>query len=236
MMMRPRRAIVRADAGLSGLERVLQRHGFYHVAGVDEAGRGACAGPLVAAAVILPPGGAGEIAGLTDSKLLTQAARERIYVDIRRLALAYCVVAAPAAQVDALGVQVANVQALRRAVAGLSVPVDYVLCDGFAVDGLGCSSLAVWKGDQVSACVAAASVLAKVERDRIMTELDARYPRYEFARHKGYVTAMHTAALAKHGPCVEHRLRYANVAASLGNATSFRNSSDERESVLAGGA
>lgn len=207
---------MRRESGIYALERALQRRGFRHVAGADEAGRGACAGPLVAAAVVLPEGQRGEVDGLADSKLLTPAARERVYEAIVARALAYAVVVIPAEEVDARGLQTCNVIALRRALASLSTRPDYVLTDGFGVDGLGVPGLAVWKGDRVAACVAAASVLAKVTRDRIMVELDARYPGYGFAEHKGYVTAEHSAALARFGPCAEHRFSYINVAMASG--------------------
>lgn len=217
-MLTPPRTVVRRDGGIYALERALRRRGFRHVAGADEAGRGACAGPLVAAAAILPAGRAGEIDGLTDSKLLTPAARERIYDQVVARALAYAVVVVPAHEVDARGLHVCNLAAMRRAMATLSTLPDYVLTDGFGVDGLGVPGLAVWKGDQVAACVAAASVLAKVTRDRIMVELDGRFPGYGFAEHKGYVTAEHNSALERRGPCVEHRFSYANVAAVAGRA------------------
>src|SRR5690606_1982561 len=219
------------------LERALRRRGFTHVAGADEAGRGACAGPLVAAAVLLPPGRRGEIDELTDSKLLTPAARERVYEQVVARALGYAVVVVPPAEVDQRGLHVCNVAALRRALAGLPIRPDYVLTDGFPVDGLDRPGLgvwkgdqvgagvgaggfvvdgrdgrggAVWKGDEVAAWVAAASVLAKVTRDRLMVELGEQYPEYGFADHKGYVTPEHSAALARYGPCPAHRLSYAN--------------------------
>jgi ribonuclease HII len=212
----PRGATVRRDAGLYGYERALRRHGVEVIAGVDEAGRGACAGPLVAGAAILPPGKAGIIPGLADSKLLTEKARERAYAQIVRRAVAWSVVVVSHDDCDRLGMHVANVEALRRAVAKLSVPPEYVLTDGFPVDGLGVPGLAVWKGDRVAACIAAASVLAKVTRDRIMTELDAEYPAYDFKTHKGYVTDVHSAALADHGPCPVHRMRFVNVRRAAG--------------------
>jgi ribonuclease HII len=196
------------------MERALQRRGFRHVAGADEAGRGACAGPLVAAAVILPHGRRGEIDGLNDSKLLTPLARERIYGEVVARALAYSVVIIPPGDIDRLGLHVCNVAAMRRALASLAEQPHYVLTDGFRVDGLGVPGLAVWKGDQVAACVAAASVLAKVTRDRIMRELSDSWPQYGFSEHKGYVTPEHAAALLTHGPCSEHRMSYANVVAA----------------------
>lgn len=211
-MLPPPRTIVRTEGGLYALERALRRRGFAQVAGADEAGRGACAGPLVAAAVVLPPGRRGEIDELTDSKLLTPAARERVYTQVLARASAHTVVVIPPGEVDTRGLQVCNLAALRRALAGLAVRPDYVLTDGFPVDGLDVPGLAVWKGDQVAACVAAASVVAKVTRDRIMVELDGEFPTYGFAEHKGYTTPEHSAALERHGPCPIHRFSYANVA------------------------
>ncbi len=212
----PRGATVRRDAGIYGYERALRRHGFEPVAGVDEAGRGACAGPLVAGAAILPAGKAGVVPGLADSKLLTAAARERCYDQVVRRALAWSVVVIPHDECDRLGMHVANVQALRQAVAKLDLPASYVLTDGFPVDGLGVPGLAVWKGDRVAACVAAASVLAKVTRDRIMLDLDEQWPAYDFKTHKGYITATHTAALEEHGPSPIHRMRFVNVRRAAG--------------------
>jgi ribonuclease HII len=209
------RTVVRREAGIFALERALQRRGFAVVAGADEAGRGACAGPLVVAAAILPPGRRGEVPGLADSKLLSPAARERVYDEVVARALAFAVVVIPPTEVDRDGLQVCNLAGMRRALAALATPPDYVLTDGFAVAGLGAPGLAVWKGDRVAACVAAASVVAKVTRDRIMVELDQKYPGYGFAEHKGYSTDEHAAALAEHGPCPEHRFSYVNVAAAM---------------------
>jgi ribonuclease HII len=207
----PRGLTVRRDAGLYGYERALRRHGLDPIAGVDEAGRGACAGPLVAAAAILPAGDRGVVPGLADSKLLTERARERCYDQVVRRALAWSVVIIEPEECDRLGMHVANVEALRRALARLEVRPSYVLTDGFPVDGLDVPGLAVWKGDRVTACIAAASVLAKVTRDRIMCKLHESYPHYDFETHKGYVTQSHTDALAEHGPCPIHRRRFVNV-------------------------
>jgi ribonuclease HII len=207
----PRGATVRRDAGLYGYERALRRHGLAPIAGVDEAGRGACAGPLVAAAAILPPGDRGIVPGLADSKLLTERARERCYDHVVRRALAWSVVVIGPEECDRLGMHVANVEALRRALARLEVRPAYVLTDGFPVDGLEVPGLAVWKGDRVAACISAASVLAKVTRDRLMRELHLTYPEYDFETHKGYVTQAHTEALTTHGPCPIHRRRFVNV-------------------------
>jgi ribonuclease HII len=203
-MLMPPKTVTRREAGIYALERSLRRRGFTQVAGADEAGRGACAGPLVAAAAMLPDGKRGEILGLNDSKLLTPLARERIYDEVVKRAVAYTVVVIDAAEVDRRGLHVCNLSALRRCLATLPVRPEYVLTDGFPVDGAGVPGLAVWKGDQVAACVAAASVLAKVTRDRIMVELAQKYPEYGFDLHKGYTTPEHSAALREHGPCPEH--------------------------------
>jgi len=202
---------VRRDAGIYGYERALRRAGLEPVAGVDEAGRGACAGPLVAGAVILPPGKAGIVPGLADSKLLTEAARERVYTQVLRRALAWSVVVIDNDECDRLGMHVANVEALRRSLARLHVRPRYVLTDGFPVDGLGVPGLAIWKGDRVAACISAASVLAKVTRDRLMCDLHEEFPAYRFDVHKGYCTKEHQQALAENGPCPEHRRRFVNV-------------------------
>jgi ribonuclease HII len=206
------RTVVRREAGIFALERALQRRGFAAVAGADEAGRGACAGPLVVAAAILPANRRGEVPELADSKLLTAAARERVYGEVVARAQSYAVVVIPAEEVDRRGIHVCNLAGMRRALAALTTHPDYVLTDGFGVPGLGAPGLAVWKGDRVAACIAAASVVAKVTRDRIMVELDQKYPGYGFADHKGYSTDEHMAALAEQGPCPEHRFSYVNVA------------------------
>jgi ribonuclease HII len=181
------------------------------VAGIDEAGRGACAGPLVVAAAVLPSDGRASVPGLADSKELQPAIREIVYQHIIRVAFAWHVVVIPPDEIDRLGLHVCNVTGMRRALAGLRCKPGFVLTDGFPVRGLGVPSLAMWKGDQVAACVAAASILAKVTRDRIMTDLDERHPLYGFARHKGYCTSDHREALLDHGPCPVHRFSYANV-------------------------
>jgi ribonuclease HII len=214
-MFAPPRAVVRREAGLYALERTLRRRGFTTVAGADEAGRGACAGPLVIAAAVLPPGRRGEVPELADSKLLTAAARDRVYAEVVARASAYAVVVVPAAEVDRRGLHRSNLDGMRRALAKLDPAPTYALTDGFRVDGVGVPGLAVPKGDRVAACIAAASVLAKVTRDRMMLELHERFPEYDFARHKGYCTEVHTAALRRYGACPEHRLSYANVQAAL---------------------
>jgi ribonuclease HII len=125
-------------------------------------------------------------------------------------------VVVPSTECDRLGMHVANVEALRRALARLDVRPSYVLTDGFPVDGLEVPGLAIWKGDRVAACISAASVIAKVTRDRIMTQLHERFPAYDFATHKGYITEEHSAALTEHGPCPEHRMRFVNVRRAAG--------------------
>ena len=201
----------RRDGGLAAYETVLARAGFAPVAGIDEAGRGACAGPLVVAAVVLDPASIRRMPGLADSKLLTPQAREEAYAEVLRRAIDWHVVVIGADHIDAVGLHVCNVSGMRRAFAGLRVVPGYVLTDGFPVRGLGVPGLAVWKGDRVTASVAAAAVVAKVSRDRMMRDLHERYPLYGFDRHKGYVTDDHVRALAEHGPSPVHRYSFVNV-------------------------
>lgn len=218
---------MRRDAGLYGYERALWRAGLSPVAGVDEAGRGACAGPLVAGAAVLPEGKRGVVPGLADSKLLTPLQRERCYDQIVARAVDWSVVVIESVECDGLGMHVANIEALRRALARLAGTPEYVLTDGFPVDGIGRPGLAVWKGDRVSASIAAASVLAKVTRDRIMAGLHDQYPAYDFATHKGYITRDHARALAEHGACPQHRRRFSNVREAIaGNVEAATNRVD----------
>jgi len=207
----PPRTVIRKSSGLRTLESALYRSGLGPVAGVDEVGRGACAGPLVVAACVLGPNRRESLAALDDSKKLTAKERERLFPLIKRYALAYHVVYIPSAEVDRRGVHVANIEGMRRAVAGLSVRPGYVLSDGFRVPGLPMPSLPVVGGDAAAACIAAASVLAKVSRDRLMVKLEQEYPGYGFALHKGYSTPAHSRALAELGPCREHRYSFINV-------------------------
>ncbi|NDL59341.1 ribonuclease HII [Phytoactinopolyspora mesophila] len=203
---------VRRDAGIYAYERVLARAGFAPVAGADEAGRGACAGPLVVAAAVLADGKRGRIPGLADSKLLTPAARERAYGEVLDRAAAWSVVVVEPSEIDRIGLHRTNIEAMRRALARLDVAPGYVLTDGFPVAGLGVPGLAMWKGDQVAACIAAASVIAKVTRDRMMVEAAKRWPGYGFDEHKGYVTGDHQRALERLGASPVHRRSYVNVA------------------------
>lgn len=182
------------------------------MAGVDEAGRGACAGPLVVGAVILASGRRDKIEGLADSKLLTPRRREEVFAEITAKAQTYGVVIISSEEIDRVGLHRCNIAGMRRALAALAVRPGYVLSDGFRVPGLEAPGLAMPKGDQVAACVAAASVVAKVTRDRLMRGLHGQYPEYGFDVHKGYITREHSAALATHGPCPEHRFSFVNVA------------------------
>lgn len=210
----PPRPIIRRAAGLRTMESALERSGLGPVAGVDEAGRGACAGPLTVAACVLGARAHAALADLDDSKKLTERRREELFPKIQRLALAWSVVSIDAAEVDRIGVHVANIEGMRRAVAGLGMTPGYVLTDGFRVPGLPVPSLPVIGGDATAACIAAASVLAKVSRDRLMVQLDETIPGYGFAVHKGYSTRAHSAAMTALGPSSEHRMSYANVAAA----------------------
>ena len=197
------------------IEQLLANAGISPIAGVDEAGRGACAGPLVIASVVLNDPFAPELAVVRDSKEIAEAKRDAVFDLIHQVAASVSVVIVPASEVDARGVHSANLDGMRRAVQGLSVEPAYVLTDGYAIEGLGVPNLAVWKGDQVVVSISAASVIAKVTRDRIMREMDLEFPLYGFAGHKGYITAAHTKALNEHGPCEQHRRSFANVAALI---------------------
>lgn len=201
-------------ADLGRYERSLRQQGFRLIAGVDEAGRGALAGPLVAAAVILPEGF--DLEGIDDSKALTAAQRETCYARILAGAVAVAVRRATPARIDRRGLHRSNLWLLRRAVRALPVRPDYVLTDGFPLPRLGLPSLSIRKGDAVTASVAAASIVAKVVRDRAMARYHRRFPAYGFDRNKGYGTAEHREALARFGPCPIHRRSFALVAALVG--------------------
>ena len=197
------------------IEQLLIQSGISPIAGVDEAGRGACAGPLVIAAVVLKDPFAPELAPVRDSKEISEGKREEVFELIESIAASISVVIVPAEEVDARGVHAANLDGMRRAVNGLDITPAYVLTDGYAIEGLGFPNLAVWKGDQVVVSISAASVVAKVTRDRIMREMDKEFPLYGFGGHKGYITAAHTQALNDHGPCAQHRQSFSNVAALI---------------------
>lgn len=200
---------------MKAIEELLRNAGIAPIAGVDEAGRGPCAGPLVIAAVILKDPFAPELAAVRDSKEVPESKREALFDVIMAIAESVSVITVPAAEVDERGVHVANLDGMRRAVKGLQIEPAYVLTDGYAIEGLAIPNVAVWKGDQVVTAISAASIIAKVTRDRIMVELDAIYPQYGFAQHKGYITAAHTAALQAHGPCAEHRKSFSNIVSLL---------------------
>lgn len=209
---RARRRLERWEAAcrrweaMAANERALRESGIGPIAGVDEAGRGPLAGPVVAAAVILP--GDAFIPGLDDSKRLPPHERQRLAEEVRRQALAWAVGVATVAEIDALNVWHATRLAMRRALDALPVPPEVVLVDGRPVPDLGYPQRAVVDGDATCASIAAASVIAKVFRDRLMAVLDAAYPQYGFGDHKGYGTAAHREALRRHGPCSEHRATF----------------------------
>jgi len=198
---------------MKAIEELLLASGISPIAGVDEAGRGPCAGPLVIAAVILKDPTAPELAAVRDSKEISEKKREELFDVIMSIAASVSVIRVSVEEIDERGVHAANLDGMRRAVKGLTIEPAYVLTDGYAIQGLAIPNVAVWKGDQVVTAISAASIIAKVTRDREMIELDKKYPQYGFAGHKGYITAAHTAALAEHGPCVEHRRSFSNIAA-----------------------
>ena len=179
------------------------------VAGVDEAGRGPLAGPVVAAAVILDD--MQRIKGLNDSKQLTALQRERLFDEIRAKALAFCVAEASVAEIDTLNILHATMLAMKRAVEGLRLPPHKVLVDGNRLPQIRIRAEAIVGGDASVASISAASILAKVTRDRMCVEHEQRWPQYGFAAHKGYGTAAHLAALDEHGPCDWHRRSFAPV-------------------------
>ena len=197
------------------IEDRLYAAGISPLAGVDEAGRGACAGPLVVASIILRDAHATELAQVRDSKELTEKNREELFDVVTKAALSVSVVIISNEEIDARGVHAANLDGMRRAVQGLEITPAYVLTDGYAIEGLALPNLAVWKGDQVVTCISAASIIAKVTRDRIMREMDLTYPEYGFISHKGYITKIHTEALQKYGVTPIHRRSFSNIAALL---------------------
>ena len=185
------------------LENAMRRWGFYHVAGCDEVGRGCLAGPVVAAAVILDPDR--HIPGVCDSKMITPAERERLYGVITRKALAWSVASAPAWEIDDINIHQASLQAMRRAVLAIAPLPDLVLVDAFRIPELPIAQRPVPHGDRRCSAIAAASIVAKVTRDREMLAHHASDPRYGYDRHKGYATAHHLAAVARHGYSPLHR-------------------------------
>lgn len=196
------------------VEHALEKAGLGPVAGVDEAGRGACCGPITIAACILPAGPIPELDELTDSKKLSPKKRDLLFDIVRDKALSFSVVHVLASEIDRRGIQPANLDGMRRSVAQLSIQPGYVLTDAMKVPGLVQPHLPLLKGDQVSRCISAASVLAKVSRDRIMMAMDEEFPGYGLAGHKGYGTADHMRAVSLHGGTPHHRYTYKNVAAA----------------------
>jgi len=194
------------------IEETLIKSGVLKIAGVDEAGRGPCAGPLVVASVVLKDPLSSNLSDIKDSKELTAKVREKLYDVIISNALAYTIIEIGVDEIDLLGLHKCNIEGMRRAVNALQIAPEYVLTDGYAIPGLTTPNLAVWKGDQVAVSISAASILAKVYRDRIMIELDSEYPQYGLASHKGYITASHTAAIKQYGILPIHRKSFANIA------------------------
>jgi ribonuclease HII len=197
------------------IEEMLRDAGISPIAGVDEAGRGPCAGPLVIAAVILDDPFADIWAEMRDSKEISEKKREVLFDVVMENAAAVSVIEVSPEEIDLRGVHAANLDGMRRAVNGLSITPGYVLTDGYAIEGLATPNVAVWKGDQVVTAISAASIIAKVTRDRIMREMDALYPGYGFAGHKGYITAAHTKAIAELGVLPIHRKSFSNIEALL---------------------
>ncbi len=197
------------------IEQTLFNAGILNIVGVDEAGRGPCAGPLVVAAVILKDPFSNKLSQVKDSKELTEAKREQLFEIIIENCIDYNIVEIPPDEIDHLGLHKCNIEGMRRAVMGLKTSAGYVLTDGYPIPGLTIPNLSVWKGDKVAISISAASILAKVYRDRIMVELDKKYPNYGLANHKGYITALHTDAIKKYGVLPIHRKSFANISAIL---------------------
>lgn len=200
---------------LGRYERGLREQGFRRIAGVDEAGRGALAGPLVAAAVILPTGF--DLEGIADSKVLAPDAREAAYERIVRDAVAWSVCRCTPTRIDRRGLHKSNLWLLRRCVTTLPVEPDYVLTDGFAVRRLPMPNLSIKKGDAVTASVAAASIVAKVTRDRIMDRYHRRFPTYGFDHNRGYGTKEHRDAIRRYGPSPIHRYSFKGLSSGFYN-------------------
>ena len=197
------------------IESTLIASGIDRIAGGDEAGRGPCAGPLVIAAVILKDPFALELSEVRDSKELSETMREKLFDVVIEQALSYSIIEISVEEIDSFGLHKSNLEGMRRAINSLEVVPEYVLTDGYAIEGLAIPNLAVWKGDQVAVSISAASILAKVYRDREMVKLDSTYPGYGLAKHKGYITAAHTKALGELGVTDIHRKSFANIAALI---------------------
>ncbi len=194
------------------IEKQLLAAGITKIAGVDEAGRGPCAGPLVIASVMLKDPQSDSLSEIIDSKELTPAKRERLFDVVIEQSLSYSIIEVSVDEIDSLGLHKCNIEGMRRAINALEIEPEYVLTDGYAIPGLVTPNLAVWKGDQVGISISAASILAKVYRDRIMVDLDKKYPGYGLAGHKGYITKSHTDAIKELGVLPIHRKSFANIA------------------------
>lgn len=197
------------------IEQTLLQSGLKSIAGVDEAGRGPCAGPLVVAAVILQDPLSPALSEVKDSKELTESKREELFDVVISNSSSYSIIEISVNEIDQFGLHKCNIEGMRRAVNGLSQIPEYVLTDGYVIPGLTVPNLSVWKGDQVAISISAASILAKVYRDRIMIELDKQYPNYGFASHKGYITSLHTDSIKRYGVLPIHRKSFSNISALL---------------------
>jgi ribonuclease HII len=197
------------------IEQTLLKAGIKNIAGVDEAGRGPCAGPLVLASVILNDPLSKLLVDVRDSKELSESKREELFDVVIKNSITYSIIEVSVEEIDAIGLHKCNIEGMRRAINALEITPDYVLTDGYPIPGLTTPNLAVWKGDQVAISISAASILAKVHRDRIMIKLDKEFPNYGLANHKGYITASHTAAIKEFGVLPIHRKSFANIAALL---------------------
>jgi ribonuclease HII len=197
------------------IESKLYSSGISLIAGVDEAGRGPCAGPLVIAATILKNPDSPSLSRVKDSKALSEKVREELFDVVKAESIAYSIIEISPEEIDRIGLHKSNIEGMRRAINALEVAPEYVLTDGYSIEGLAIPNLAVWKGDQVALSISAASILAKVYRDRIMIAYEDTYPGYGFAGHKGYITAFHTSALNTLGVCPIHRKSFSNIAALL---------------------
>jgi ribonuclease HII len=197
------------------IESKLYASGISLIAGVDEAGRGPCAGPLVIAATILKDPDSPALSRVKDSKALSEKVREELFDVVKAESIAHSIIEISPEEIDRIGLHKSNLEGMRRAINALEVVPEYVLTDGYSIEGLAIPNLAVWKGDQVALSISAASILAKVYRDRIMIAYEDTYPGYGFAGHKGYITAAHTSALNTLGVCPIHRKSFSNIAVLL---------------------
>jgi len=197
------------------IETQLIASGIRSIAGVDEAGRGACAGPLVVAAVILKDPHNSSLDGVKDSKALTAMQRETLYERILDNASSYSIIEISPSEIDDIGLHKSNLEGMRRAISALTIEPEFILTDGYEIEGLSTPSLAVWKGDQVALTISAASILAKVHRDKVMVSLEEKYPGYGLSNHKGYGTKSHQLAMEKLGVTAIHRRSYSNVNALI---------------------